>query len=689
MRQMAWRRPLGFAGTITLAALAVSAAAQPRAMTAVELLDLPTLESPQLSPDGKLAVYVEQRSDWQANERVSDLWTVRPGSAPVALTRDAYEEYHPRFIPNHPAISFLSKRKGDSYRQLYMLPVGGGEPQRLSRHRATIRDYRWAPDGKSVYFLADAATPAELRARRRAKDDMLPFGEDPVLRHVWRLTVDTGAIDRVTPGDVRVGAFDLSRDGKLLAFHVRESSAIDDLVDGEIWAMKAAGGSPWRVTTNSHGESGIEISPDNKAILFKADVNGAGEPYYDSNLFVVPSAGGQARLLQGDASFEVEAAHWGRDAGEIFVRANMGVRSELVRVDVARDRADQWTDDVHSMTDWSYSPEADSHATIFRSVRTPGDLYLLPRGARQLQAVTNVGAASVANFRLPRQQLLRFAAADGQVIEALLNYPIDYQPGQRYPLVVYSHGGPRSSDQYGLWTWRNYQPVLAARGWAFLTVNYRGGRGYGDAFMRDMVGRYFNNAHTDVLAGVDHVIAMGVADPDRLAVSGWSAGGHMTNKLITITDRFKAASSGAGAVEWVSMTGESDVSNARSQLFGGRPWLEGGPVDIYRADSPIYDMWRVRTPTLIFVGEKDVRVPPSQSKMLFRALQDNGVETRLYIAPREPHGFTELRHRLFKINAELDWFERHVTQRPYTFEPAPNTPPPPTNESEEEKGGMQ
>jgi dipeptidyl aminopeptidase/acylaminoacyl peptidase len=172
------------------------------------------------------------------------------------------------------------------------------------------------------------------------------------------------------------------------------------------------------------------------------------------------------------------------------------------------------------------------------------------------------------------------------------------------------------------------------------------------------------------MAGVDHVIAMGVAHPDRLVKMGWSAGGHMTNKIVTFTDRFKAAASGAGAANWISMYGQSDVRVYRTPWFGGTPWQKGAPIDAYWENSPLKYVANVKTPTLFLVGEKDPRVPLPQSVEMYRALKANGVETKLWVAPREPHGWQELRHQLFKVNVELDWFERHLG-RSYTWEKAP------------------
>ena len=189
---------------------------------------------------------------------------------------------------------------------------------------------------------------------------------------------------------------------------------------------------------------------------------------------------------------------------------------------------------------------------------SPGEVWILVggRGPRKVTAVFDYLAN---DFLLPRQERIEWKGADGTAVEGLLYYPLDYKEGTRYPLAVQAHGGPESSDQYGIGGFLNYVPVLAAKRYAVLQPNYRGSAGYGDAFLRDMVGHYFQNAHRDVLAGVDYLIKSGVADPDRMVMMGWSAGGHMTNKIITFTGRFKAASAGAGAADWVSMYAQSDI----------------------------------------------------------------------------------------------------------------------------------
>ena len=301
-----------------------------------------------------------------------------------------------------------------------------------------------------------------------------------------------------------------------------------------------------------------------------------------------------------------------------------------------------------------------------------GDIYSLENKRRAFpQKLTKVYNYLNNEFRLPKQEAIQWKGTDGVMVEGLLYYPLDYEKGKSSPLCVQTHGGPAASDKFGFGSWSRYVQVLTSRGWMVFKPNYRGSTGYGDDYLRDMVGHYYRQSHLDVMTGVDYLIEKGLADGDRMVKMGWSGGGHMTNKIITHTDRFKAASSGAGAVNWISMYAQSDVRIYRTPWFGGTPWQKDAPIDAYWDHSPLKDISKVTTPTLVLVGENDVRVPMPQSVELYRALKSNGVPTHLYVAPREPHGWRELRHELYKVNIELDWFEKYALDREYSWEEAP------------------
>ena len=652
-----------------------------RPMTVVDLISVPVVSAPQLSPDGTQVVYVRADADWSANKRISHLWRARTdGTEAVQLTFGAEGEAEPRWSPDGRHVVFVGKRNGAEVSQLYQLSMDGGEARALTSRATAVSAPAWSPDGASVYFLAADAKPEPQAAREKAKDDVYAFDENFQQRHLWKVTVASTAETRVTSGDFSVLSYDLSSDGTKIAHHRAPSPNFGDNDRGEVWLMDAAGANAVALTKNTVPESGASVSPDGSMVLFLSQANDRFEIYYNANLFVVPATGGAARELTRDIGHELTDAAWSRDGRAIYAVANMGVHSQIVEIPAAGGAAKVLTSGNHAIGGWSYLAAQGRHVFTKDDPTNAGDVWTMTTGAPV--QVSHVFDRYARDFRLPRQEKVEWKGADGITVEGMLFYPLDYQAGQRYPLVVQTHGGPQASDKFGFGRWMNYTQVLAAKGYVVLQPNYRGSTGYGDPFLRDMVGSYFKNSHLDVMTGVDHLITIGLVDGDRMVKMGWSGGGHMTNKIITFTNRFKAASSGAGAANWVSMYAQSDVRTYRTPWFGGTPWQKNAPTDLYWEHSPLKYVANVTTPTIFLVGEEDPRVPSPQSVEMYRALKSLGVPTHLYIAPREPHGWGELRHELFKVNVELDWFETHVTKRAYTWETAPGADtkaPGPTN----------
>lgn len=660
-------------GLVLSAASAAVVSGQPRRpMSIVDLIEVPQIRDPQVSPDGSQLLYLRVDADWKANKRVSHVYRVGlDGSGSIQLTNGEKGEESPRWSPDGNTIVFVAKRGDEDEAQLYRLSNRGGEAIALTRHSSAVSSPSFSPDGNTVYFIAPEPKTDEEKAKEKLDDDVFSFDENFKQKHLFRVSVADGKEERVTAGDFTVTSYSLSRDGTSIVHHRAPSPLYDDTDEGELWVMGADGKDPRQLTRNTVPESGGELSPDGSWVLFTSQSNENFDTYYNDNLFLVPATGGAHRMLLPQMPYEVERAQWSQDGRSIFFTANTGVRSELFEVDVASEKLTQLTRGDHSVENWIYSPATGKHVFGIDERDNAGDLYWLPAGGGTASRITRVYDYLSNDFLLPRQEAVQWKGDDGATVEGLLFYPLDHQQGTRYPLAVQTHGGPQASDKFGFGRWADYVQVLTAKGYFVLKPNYRGSTGYGDVVLRDMVGHYFHQAHLDVMTGVDSLIAKGLVDGSRMIKMGWSGGGHMTNKIITFTDRFKAASSGAGAVDWVAMYAQSDVRIYRTPWFGGTPWQEDAPIDLYWGNSPLKDIYKVKTPTIVLVGEKDPRVPPPQSIELYRALKSNGVPTHLYMAPREPHVWQELRHELFKANVELDWFEKYCMDRPYVWENAP------------------
>jgi dipeptidyl aminopeptidase/acylaminoacyl peptidase len=658
----------------TAAAFAIAAivtAQAPRPMGIVDLLNIPRLSEPRLSPDGRDVLYTRADADWKNGKRISHIWRAHVGGGdPIQLTTGADGETSPRWSPDGKTIAFVAKRGDNEFAQIYLMPIDGGEAQPLTSHASAVSDIAWAPAGDAILFKAPEAKTADEKAREKVRDDVFQYDENFKQTHIWKIAIAGKIESRITGGDFSVTEYQLSDDGRKIVYQRAPTPLLGDSDRGEVWVAGADGSGAIQITKNSVAENGPSLSPDGMQVLFTSGSNAQFEAYYNGRLFVAPAAGGAARVVVGEKEpYDVDAATWSADGKSIYFLANLGVHEELFAVAAGGGTPRQLTNGKHNLS--ALTRSRDRFSLLISDSQSGGEVYTIGAADSPPAPVTHVFDALTRDFKLGRQEAITWKGADGATVEGLLTYPVDYQPGQRYPLVVMTHGGPQAADKYGIGSPAYELQVLAGKGYATLQPNYRGSTGYGDAFLRDMVGHYFRNAHLDVMAGVDDVIRRGVADPDRMVKMGWSAGGHMTNKIITFTDRFKAASSGAGAAQWVSMYAQSDIRSYRTPWFGGTPWQKGAPIDAYWNNSPLKDVANVKTPTIFFVGEKDPRVPMPQSIEMYRALRSNEVPAHLYIAPREPHSWAELRHNLFKMNAEIEWFEKYATRRPYVWEKAP------------------
>ena len=418
-----------------------AAEGQPRrAMTLVDLLEVPRLSDPQLSPDGGQVLYVLAETDWKANRAISHIWRAdTDGGNTLQLTRGEEGETNPRWSPNGDLVAFLAARGTADTTQIHLLSNRGGEARQLTDHPTAVSSITWSPDGSTVYFLAAHEMSSEEQAREAEKDDVYAFEENFQQQHLWTVRVSTGVAKRVTEGDYSILAYDLSRDGTQIALHRGPNPVLEYRDASEVWMMGAEGSHPRRLTRNDVPESSAQVSPDGSHVLFLSRSNERFEKYHNSNVFLVPADGGPARVLAPDLPYEFSDAAWSVDGNSVFAVVNMGVHSELFRLDAATGEGEQLTDGRHSIGSWQLGTAAGRHVLTLREPDNPGDVWLMGTGAGSTPTrVTRVFDYLSDDFRLPRQEKVQWTGADGVTVEGLLFYPLDFvaRHGVRSPPVV-------------------------------------------------------------------------------------------------------------------------------------------------------------------------------------------------------------------------------------------------------------
>lgn len=320
-----------------------------RPMSFVDVMDMPLLQDPQLSPDGRRIVFVMLRADWSANRPIGHIYRINSdGTDQVQLTFGATGESSPRWSPDGASIAFLARRDSDTGTQIYLLGTQGGEARRVTAHPGSAGNISWAPDGATIFFTATDPKTAEEREKDRLQDDMYAFEETNFKqRHLWSTDL-RGQTTRITEGGFSVGAYELSADGTRVVMARAPSPLLEHNPQSEVWLMHVDGNGARRLTTNEIPERDPSLAPDNTMVAFLAGANDKFEGYYNDKIFIMPASGGDARLLLPDATYEVLDLEWAGDGKGLYFLANMGVHTELLHVDLELRRIRQLTNGEHT-----------------------------------------------------------------------------------------------------------------------------------------------------------------------------------------------------------------------------------------------------------------------------------------------------------------------------------------------------
>ena len=683
--------------------LAVRAAAQPAPardhdVTVEDYRTVSIIDTCAFSPDGRLLAYAERR--WEGDERNVDLWvapTEEGQGPPRRLTFDPAADTAPQWSPDGARLFFSSGRQRggedappyDGETQVWRIDADGRNLQPVTRVKGGVGDFQLSRDGASVYYSAhrDEDDP-EWKELRGKHAEAVHFGHGKRrVSELWKLDLNTWRAERLIDEKRYVRAFTVAPNGRRIAMH---STPDDRLITNEGWStvdvydtqsrqVSRVPDALWRETPSPYGWlEELAWSNDSGSLAILVAWDG-----YPTEVYVAEWAEAEVRarkLQRPDGPYIAGGLAWSHDGADLYFLADDQARKRVYCAPSVRNGGQG---QVYAVTEGDVAIHAfslarapvrgrkNTLAAVLGRADHERDLFLACNDPQSRQAYTRLSDTNpqIATWKLPQMQVVQWKAPDGATVEGVLELPFGYKPEDGpLPLVVDVHGGPTAAALLQFQFWGYGKTILPANGYALLSPNYRGSTGYGDKFLLDLVGRENDIDVLDILAGVDALVERGVADPQRLAVAGWSNGGFLTNCLITRTDRFKAASSGAGVVDQLMQWGTEDTPGHVINYMQGLPWArrEG----FVRA-SPAWSLDKIVTPTLIHVGENDERVPAAQARLLYRALREYlGVPTQLLVYPGAGHGLSKASQRIAKMEWDLAWFNRHV------LEGSSHTPPP-------------
>jgi dipeptidyl aminopeptidase/acylaminoacyl peptidase len=649
------------------------------AITFDDLIQMHRVAEARVSPDGKWVAYTVSTPDMDANRGVSNIWIVpTTGGAALQLTQSGHDS-SPVWSPDGKTIAFLSSRSGDS--QVYLLSMEGGEAKPLT-HLSTGADIvKWSPDGKTIAFTSsvypdckDDACNSTRDAEKEKNKVKAHVAVHLLYRHwthwnegkrshlfVVPLEGSTAPRDLTTganydvPPDERGGPGDLnfSPDSKEICFTVEAIST-----NGDLFLVPVAGDEIKRITTQPGFDGGPVYSPDGKYIAYHAQLT----PEHESDRWrVMLYDRATAKIENLSEGFDRSANEltWSADSKTIYFTAENETLQPIYAM-AARAGAEP-KKLIGDNYDLGISLSGGGKTLVFErtSLTMPAEIFVAASDGSGVRQLTHHNDSILASLKMNEPETFWFEGAEGTRVQAMLIRPPDFDSTKKYPLVVVLHGGPQTMSS-NAWGYRWNQQVFSAAGYVSLMINRRGSTGYGQKFTDEITNDWGNKAYIDVMNGTDFTLKKyPFTDGSRMAAVGGSYGGYLADWIATHTGRFKAIISHAGIYDKASMYATEELWFEEHDMQG-TPWTNAESYHKWAPMTYASELGKLKTPTLVIAGERDYRVPYTQSLEFFSALQRQGVPSKLVVFPDEGHWVLRPQNSRFWYKTFMDWLSTYL-----------------------------
>jgi dipeptidyl aminopeptidase/acylaminoacyl peptidase len=657
-----------------------------RPLQSDDIFELKTVGDPRISPDGAWVAYTVSSLDRKDDSSDTDIYMVATsGGAPIRLTSSKKPENSPRWSPDGRYLAFLSSRDGKKT-QVYLLDRRGGEAQAITDYKTGAASIAWSPDSSKLALLVPDPDPNDSESDSSTGSGQAPStgsGQAPstgsgqaadskkpkphvitrlqfmrdgegylndVKRHIHVFDIATKADIEIAHNRYDDGAPVWAPDGTLVAFSANRTDNPDANDNSDIYVVEPRTGAvPRQVTTSPSPDNAPAFSPDGKSIAY---ITG-GDPkdiwYATNRLAVVPAGGGAPTILTAGLDRNVSRVQFTGDGAAVLFLIEEGGNSHLARVPAAGGPIVRVLDGERDINAYDVAKTGDV-IVLDTQPQQPGEVFVVKGPG--LTRLTHVNDEFLAKVSLGAVERFKAKSADGTMIDAYLTRPPNV-PAGKLPTILRIHGGPVSQFSTGFnLEWQ----MLAARCFAVVAANPRGSSGYGRDFSRAIFADWGNKDFDDVMAAVDTAIAMGVADPDRLGVGGWSYGGILTDHVISKTTRFKAATSGASEFNYLANYGNDQYQRFWEAELG-LPWVN---TALWMKISPFYRMDKIVTPTLVLGGDADMNVPILGGQQLYQGLKRLGRETELIVYPGETHAIRRPSFQKDRFDRYIAWYEKYL-----------------------------